>query len=320
MATTIRTGGYYSTHQEYSIDVFGNTLSVTVTSDFAIISQWIHEVEYNNCRPYYLQPLVVGVGVQWTPPVSYDANPPPDRYYSDHHPPRSYDPNPPPNRYYSDHHPPRSYDRNPPPNRYDANDLPPNRYYDHQTEGYYEHSAPRDHNADPPQNNESARPPRASYCADPYPGDYISDGDSNSDPPADTLQLCVGNQCLIIQLCHCDQVPTSLRSFLTDPNTTFVGVWNSQDAGKLARSKHQLEIGKLLDIRQYVNDSRGKSMRGCSFEEIVDEFLGSPGSGLRLDPAISMSDWSVHVLDRDQVLQASIDVHVCHLLGVMARL
>jgi len=61
-------------------------------------------------------------------------------------------------------------------------------------------------------------------------------------------------------------------------------------------------------------------MRGCSFEEIVDEFLGSPGSGLRLDPAISMSDWSVHVLDRDQVLQASIDVHVCHLLGVMARL
>ncbi|AEE75195.1 Polynucleotidyl transferase, ribonuclease H-like superfamily protein [Arabidopsis thaliana] len=175
MATTIRTGGYYSTHQEYSIDVFGNTLSVTVTSDFAIISQWIHEVEYNNCRPYYLQPLVVGVGVQWTPPVSYDANPPPDRYYSDHHPPRSYDPNPPPNRYYSDHHPPH--------------------------------------------------------------------------PPADTLQLCVGNQCLIIQLCHCDQVPTSLRSFLTDPNTTFVGVWNSQDAGKLARSKHQLEIGKLLDIR-----------------------------------------------------------------------
>ncbi|CAH8260212.1 unnamed protein product [Arabidopsis lyrata] len=298
MDQTIRTGGNYSTHQEYSIDVFGNALSVTVTSDFAIISQWIREVLYNNCGPYYPQPLVVGVGVQWTPPLSYDANPPSNRYYSDQ-PLRGYDANPPPNRYYSDQ-PSRSYDANPPPNRhysnepphsYDANDLPPNRYYDHQTCGYYEHSPPRDHYADPPQYNYTGNPSRPSYCANPYPGDYISDtqrGESNSDPPADTLQ------------------------------TTFVGVWNSQDARKLAISKHQLQIGKLLDIRQYANDSRGKSMRGCSFEEIVEECLGYPG--VRLDPAISMSDWSVYILDRDQVLQASIDVHVCHRLGVLARL
>ncbi|KAG7581672.1 Ribonuclease H-like superfamily [Arabidopsis suecica] len=338
MTPTIRIGGNYSTHQEYSIDVFGNALSVTVTSDFAIISQWIREVEYNNCGPYYHQPLVVGVGVQWTPPLSYDANPPSNRYYSDQ-PLRGYDANPPPNRYYSDQpsrsydansppnryysdQPPRSYDANPPPSRYYSNELP--RSYnanDHQTCGYYEHSSPRDHYADPPQYNYTGNPSRPSYCANPYPGDYISDterGESNSDPPADTLQLCVGNKCIIIQLGHCDQVPNSLRTFLTDPETTYVGVWNSQDAGKLAISKHQLQIGKLLDVRQYVNDSRGKSMRGCSFEEIVEECMGYPG--VRLDPAISMSDWSVYVLDRDQVLQASIDVHVCHLLGVLARL
>ncbi|EFH61162.1 hypothetical protein ARALYDRAFT_478601 [Arabidopsis lyrata subsp. lyrata] len=242
MDQTIRTGGNYSTHQEYSIDVFGNALSVTVTSDFAIISQWIREVLYNNCGPYYPQPLVVGVGVQWTPPLSYDANPPSNRYYSDQ-PLRGYDANPPPNRYYSDQ-PSRSYDANPPPNRhysnepphsYDANDLPPNRYYDHQTCGYYEHSPPRDHYADPPQYNYTGNPSRPSYCANPYPGDYISDtqrGESNSDPPADTLQLCVGNKCIIIQLGHCDQVPNSLRTFLTDPGprSSAFGIVKTQES------------------------------------------------------------------------------------------
>ncbi|EOA33037.1 hypothetical protein CARUB_v10016368mg [Capsella rubella] len=245
-APTIRTVACYRTHQEHSVDFFGNEFIVTVTPDSSVISRWIRDVLFNN--RFSPHPLVVGVGVQWTP-FTYYSDPPPGDYYAD---------------------------------------SPPGDYY--------------------------TEPPPGDYCADPPPpaGGYYSDN------PADVLQLCVGNRCIIIQLGYCDQVPNSLRSFLTDPETTFVGVWNGQDAGKLAQSCHQLEIGELVDIRRYVNDSWGRSMRGCSFEEIVEECMGY--QGVRLDPEISMSDWAVFNLDHDQILQASLDAYVCHLLGVWARL
>ncbi|AAG51007.1 hypothetical protein; 73797-74486 [Arabidopsis thaliana] len=168
MAPRIRTIGSYATQEKYSVNFFGEELTVTVTPDPSVIGQWIHDVLSNN--RFSSHPLVVGVGVQWTPP------------------------------------------------------------------------------------------------------DY-----------------------------------------------TFVGVWNSQDARKLERSRHQLEIDDLLDLRKYVEDSSGRrSMRGCSFEVIVEECLGY--RGVRLDREISMSDWSAYELCDDQILQASIDAHVCFKLGVKYRL
>ncbi|CAH8260214.1 unnamed protein product [Arabidopsis lyrata] len=141
---------------------------------------------------------------------------------------------------------------------------------------------------------------------------------SDPDPSPKTLQLCVGSRCLIIQLGDCYCLPNVLRTFLSDPNTTFVGVWNGQDQRKLATCRHQLEIGKLLDIRLYVIDSRRIAMRFCSFEQIVKERLGR--EGVRLDPAICMSDWGVYMLSHDQVLQASIESCVCFKLAVEERL
>ncbi|CAH2053904.1 unnamed protein product [Thlaspi arvense] len=155
-------------------------------------------------------------------------------------------------------------------------------------------------------------PPGDSYYADPSPPRYYVD------PPADTLQLSVGNECLIIQLSYCDDVPDELRSFLTDPQTTYVGVRNSQDARKLATCRHRLQMGELLDIRNYVRDSQGCHMRGRSFEAIFHERMGF--QGVRLDPEISRSDWSVYELSDEQILQASLDVCVCAKLGVWERL
>ncbi|KAL1204776.1 hypothetical protein V5N11_017385 [Cardamine amara subsp. amara] len=267
-APTIRTVASYSTHQEYSVDFFGDELIVTVTPDPSVISRWIRNVFSCNRRPYSSRPLVVGVGVQWTPFPYYPDPPPVDDYFADPHPP--------PGDYYA-HSPPDSYYANPPPG------------------SYYVDPSPGDYYADPPP-----------------PGSYYSDH------PADTLQLCVDNRCLIIQLSNCDYVPDELRSFLADPGTTFVGVWNNKDAEKLAESSHQLEIGELLDIRHYVRDSEGRSLRGCSFEVIVEECMGY--QGVRLDPDISMSDWSVYYLHHDQILQASLDAYVCFQLGVWVRL
>ncbi|EOA31416.1 hypothetical protein CARUB_v10014596mg [Capsella rubella] len=141
---------------------------------------------------------------------------------------------------------------------------------------------------------------------------------SDPDPPPETLQLCVGSRCLIIQLGHSYRLPKVLRTFLADPKTTFVGVWNGQDQKKLAGCSHRVEIREILDLRLYVKDSRGAMMRLCSFEQIVKERLGR--AGVRLDPAICMSDWGVYILSHDQVLQASIESCVCFKLAVEERL
>lgn len=149
------------------------------------------------------------------------------------------------------------------------------------------------------------------YYTDPRSESYYAYGS-----PADTLQLCVGRQCLIIQLSHCDHVPDALHNFLA--HYTHVGVWNSQDAKRLEQCRHQLKVGKLLDLRMFVKDSRGRSMKRSSFEEIVEECMGY--RGVRLDPEVSISDWSVYNLCDDQILQVSIDVYACSELGVRYRL
>ncbi|CAH8356761.1 unnamed protein product [Eruca vesicaria subsp. sativa] len=206
--------GEYKTHQVYFIDFFGQNLDVTQTDTPSIIRRWIHNEVYLHRRSRASHPVVVGVGVQWTP----------SWYFS-----------------------PPAHDR-----------------------------------------------------------------------AADTLQLCVGTSILIVQLSYCNRLPLVLRRFLTNPDTTFVGFWNSQDARKLEMSRHQLEIGELLDVRKYVADSEGRSMRGRSFEKIVEECMGL--EGVKLERKISKSDWSVDYLSKEQIIQVSVDAYVSCKLGVDSRL
>ncbi|XP_033148411.1 uncharacterized protein LOC103845545 [Brassica rapa] len=217
MAPTIKTIAEYKSHQYYFVDFFGDNLFVTQTETPSVIRRWIRYVVYRHRRSRSRHPLVVGVGVQWTPPWYFSA-----------------------------------------------------------PKGYYR--------------------------------------------PADTLQLCVGTLCLIIQLSYCKRVPTILRRFLTNPETTFVGIRNSQDVERLVRTKQQLEIGELLDVRNYftLTDWHGRSFRPRSFEEIVETCMGF--RGVRLDKNISKSNWSVGYLSHDQLLQASVDAYVCFKLGVDSRL
>ncbi|VVB02287.1 unnamed protein product [Arabis nemorensis] len=137
--------------------------------------------------------------------------------------------------------------------------------------------------------------------------------DGTSDPPPDVLHLGVSNCCLIVQLNHCNRIPNVLRRFLVDRRITFVGVWNSQDKGKLERCRHQLEIWRLLDVRKFLL----RCLWTRSFEEIVEDCLGY--EGVRVDKEISMSDWGVRNLSRGQILQATQDSYVCFKLGVMQR-
>ncbi|CAH8260213.1 unnamed protein product [Arabidopsis lyrata] len=56
------------------VDFFGEEFIVTVTPDPSVIGQWIHDVLFHSRLSSH--PLVVGVGVQWTPSGYHPASPP----------------------------------------------------------------------------------------------------------------------------------------------------------------------------------------------------------------------------------------------------
>ncbi|XP_057795092.1 uncharacterized protein LOC131011323 [Salvia miltiorrhiza] len=73
--------------------------------------------------------------------------------------------------------------------------------------------------------------------------------------PVATLQLCVGNRCLIYQIIHSVWIPASLASFLSDSrqfgDVTFVGVGIKTDLEKLQRD---YGIGGVLKITICISD------------------------------------------------------------------
>jgi hypothetical protein len=66
---------------------------------------------------------------------------------------------------------------------------------------------------------------------------------------AATLQLCIGEKCLIVQLLYTDCIPQPLKSFLMDSNFTFVGVQVAEDIAKL-NDDYGIECNKSADIRE----------------------------------------------------------------------
>ncbi|KAJ0111291.1 hypothetical protein Patl1_02206 [Pistacia atlantica] len=64
------------------------------------------------------------------------------------------------------------------------------------------------------------------------------------------LQLCVGQRCLIFQLCHRDAMPRSLVNFLGNNKFTFVGKVVGTDAKKLFFEDCELNVAKVGDLSE----------------------------------------------------------------------
>ncbi|GMJ12306.1 hypothetical protein HRI_004899800 [Hibiscus trionum] len=135
---------------------------------------------------------------------------------------------------------------------------------------------------------------------------------SDHPPPAATLQLCIGRQCLIFQLLYVDAVPLSLRRFLEDPRNTFVGVWNHSDRDKLYSSHHELSVSRLVDARDVAAARYGLS-RQLSMENLAQHFLGA--GGVKKPERIGASAWDAYWLSPEQVQYACVDAYVSFELG-----
>jgi hypothetical protein len=133
------------------------------------------------------------------------------------------------------------------------------------------------------------------------------------DPPADTMQLCVGRRCLIFQLAHAEYILQRLRTFLQNPNHTFVGFWNHSDRRKLESSEHELEMfDDPIDLRYYTEDLCDEDLAGASVDEIVEKCVGYEVEQKR---EISMSDWCDEYLSDEQVSYACVDAYCAFLMG-----
>ncbi|XP_059441138.1 3'-5' exonuclease-like [Corylus avellana] len=128
---------------------------------------------------------------------------------------------------------------------------------------------------------------------------------------AATLQLCIDDKCLIVQLIYMDNIPRSLKSFLMDSNFTLVGIEVAQDIAKL-RDEYKIECEKSADIGKVAKSQWPGRFRGPSLKELALEVVGLY---MRKPKDICMSNWGVRMLSEEQIEYAGIDAYASFRIG-----
>eukprot|EP01018_Ginkgo_biloba_P010980 Gb_21005 [translate_table: standard] len=126
------------------------------------------------------------------------------------------------------------------------------------------------------------------------------------------LQLCTETSCLIIQLLFADFIPEVLVSFLRDPDVKLVGVGIENDVVKLRRD-HGLECKGQVELTHLA----ARRLEKEELEKVGLKRLASEVLGLSLlkPKKITMSNWSVKQLSRQQIEYACIDAFVSFAIG-----
>ncbi|KMT13649.1 hypothetical protein BVRB_4g080350 [Beta vulgaris subsp. vulgaris] len=128
-----------------------------------------------------------------------------------------------------------------------------------------------------------------------------------------TLQLCIDNKCLIVQLFYLDYLPQSLRDFMGWPRFTFVGVKVDEDVAKL-----RYEYGLICVCSKDIMDHALGLWPMRWFSRPGLKVLARDIAGLYMDKPMHVcrSDWQARVLTREQVEYACIDAYASYKIGV----
>lgn len=126
-----------------------------------------------------------------------------------------------------------------------------------------------------------------------------------------TLQLCIGDKCLIVQLFYIDCIPQSLKDFLMNPNFTFVGIKVGDDIEKL-RSEYGLTCRKSADIREKANIVWPGKFDRPGLKDLAREIVGLD---MKKPLHVTKSNWEARVLNEDQIEYACIDAYASYRVG-----
>ncbi|CAL5077523.1 unnamed protein product [Urochloa decumbens] len=137
---------------------------------------------------------------------------------------------------------------------------------------------------------------------------------AGAEPRPGTLQLCVGNRCLVFQLARAGAgaAPQILRRFLSDGRVTFAGYYVASDCRKL-RAHHGLEVETTLELC-----SAGGGAKRESLAALAERLLGIR-HGVEKSAAAGRSRWDGPKLSRKQVRYAVVDAYLSCRLGVHLR-
>ncbi|TMW81207.1 hypothetical protein EJD97_011156 [Solanum chilense] len=131
-----------------------------------------------------------------------------------------------------------------------------------------------------------------------------------SNKPA-TLQLCIDNTCLIVQLFYLDEIPQTLNKFLANPNFVFVGVEVAVDILKL-KNEYGLVCNSYDDIRDVAMNKWPGRFSRPGLKELASEICGL---FMTKPDHVCQSNWEASVLSDAQVEYACIDAYASYKIG-----
>ncbi|XP_059279546.1 3'-5' exonuclease-like [Lycium ferocissimum] len=126
-----------------------------------------------------------------------------------------------------------------------------------------------------------------------------------------TLQLCIDQKCLILQLFYVDQLPESLKDFLKNTKFIFVGIEVADDVKKL-KDEYGLECGKCADIRALAKQRWPGRFRRPGLKDLAWEVASL---NMKKPKHVCMSNWEARELNNDQVEYACIDAYASYKIG-----
>ncbi|VFQ84907.1 unnamed protein product [Cuscuta campestris] len=138
----------------------------------------------------------------------------------------------------------------------------------------------------------------------PHPVRYMSNKSA-------TLQLCIDEDCLILQLFHMERVPEELKEFLADPTFVFVGVEVADDVRKL-REEYGLVCARSEDIRELAKRKWPGRFSRPGLKDLASEVCGLH---MPKPKHVCMSNWEVRELSSTQVEYGCIDAYASYKIG-----
>ncbi|RZC66690.1 hypothetical protein C5167_010377 [Papaver somniferum] len=138
--------------------------------------------------------------------------------------------------------------------------------------------------------------------------------DAETKNPVATLQLYVGRRCLIFQIKHADEIPSSLVEFLGDPDFTFVGDGIGEDVKKLD-DDYDLEVEVVFDLRCLDADRyNSKELKNAGLMGLAGIVLNY-GDTQKKPRHVTMSNREDYLLSLDQIKYACVDAYVSFQIG-----
>ncbi|XP_057421822.1 uncharacterized protein LOC130715717 [Lotus japonicus] len=95
----------------------------------------------------------------------------------------------------------------------------------------------------------------------------------NTNNRVDILQLCAGHSCLIFQISRAPYLPSSLVTFLSNPNISFVGIGIQDDVTALL-NRYSLRVTNTVDLRIFGADVlRDNTMRHVNCRRLAQRVM-----------------------------------------------